>query len=89
MVNQSVITVGIKLLPPCHEKTPQKGTPATPRRLEDGVVIYSVGPDEVDYGGKLDRHLSSILKPASLGIGKDGIDCSRQCLVRRSPILVG
>jgi hypothetical protein len=25
------------------------------RRLDDGVVIYSVGPNEVDYGGKLNR----------------------------------
>ena len=34
---------------------PQDGTPLRYRRLIDGVVIYSIGPDMVDNGGKLDR----------------------------------
>jgi len=34
---------------------PYTGLPLRFRRLADGVVIYSVGPDEKDDGGKLDR----------------------------------
>jgi hypothetical protein len=31
------------------------GQPLRLRRLDDGLVIYSVGPDGKDDGGKLDR----------------------------------
>jgi hypothetical protein len=34
---------------------PYDAKPLRYRRLEDGVVIYSIGPDEEDNGGKLDR----------------------------------
>jgi hypothetical protein len=34
---------------------PYNGLPLKFRRLADGVVIYSVGPDREDNGGKLDR----------------------------------
>ncbi len=34
---------------------PYNGDPLKYRRLKDGVVIYSVGPDGKDDGGKLDR----------------------------------
>jgi hypothetical protein len=34
---------------------PYNGSPLKYRRLDDGVVIYSVGPDDQDNGGKLDR----------------------------------
>jgi hypothetical protein len=34
---------------------PYNGSPLKYRRLDDGVVIYSVGPDGQDDGGKLDR----------------------------------
>jgi hypothetical protein len=34
---------------------PYDGKPLRYRRLQDGVVIYSIGPDEKDDGGKLDR----------------------------------
>jgi hypothetical protein len=34
---------------------PYDGKPLRFRRLPDGVVIYSVGPDLVDHGGTLDR----------------------------------
>jgi len=34
---------------------PYDGLPLRYRRLSDGVVIYSVGPDGIDDGGKLDR----------------------------------
>jgi hypothetical protein len=34
---------------------PYNGLPLKFRRLADGVVIYSVGPDQKDDGGKLDR----------------------------------
>jgi len=34
---------------------PYNGSPLKYRRLDDGVVIYSVGPDCQDNGGKLDR----------------------------------
>jgi hypothetical protein len=34
---------------------PYNGAPLKYRRLDDGVVIYSVGPDGQDNGGKLDR----------------------------------
>lgn len=33
---------------------PFDGRPLRLRRLQDGLVIYSVGPDRVDDGGKLD-----------------------------------
>ncbi|HEV2949877.1 MAG TPA: hypothetical protein VGX70_21040 [Gemmataceae bacterium] len=34
---------------------PYDGKPLRYRRNKDGVVIYSVGPDKIDDGGKLDR----------------------------------
>jgi hypothetical protein len=34
---------------------PYDGKPLRYRRLGDGVVVYSVGPDETDNGGTLDR----------------------------------
>jgi hypothetical protein len=34
---------------------PYNGSPLKYRRLDDGVVIYSIGPDGQDNGGKLDR----------------------------------
>src|SRR5207244_4237215 len=34
---------------------PYDGQPLRYRRLADGVVIYSLGPDRTDDGGKLDR----------------------------------
>jgi hypothetical protein len=34
---------------------PYDGKPLRFRRLEDGVVVYSVGPDGQDDGGKLNR----------------------------------
>jgi hypothetical protein len=34
---------------------PYDGNPLRYRRLADGVVIYAVGPDGHDDGGKLDR----------------------------------
>jgi hypothetical protein len=34
---------------------PYDAKPLRYRRLEDGVVIYSIGPDEEDNGGKVDR----------------------------------
>jgi hypothetical protein len=34
---------------------PYDAKPLRYRRLEDGVVIYSIGPDEEDNGGNLDR----------------------------------
>jgi hypothetical protein len=34
---------------------PYDAKPLRCRRLEDGVVIYSIGPDEEDNGGKVDR----------------------------------
>jgi hypothetical protein len=34
---------------------PYDGKPLRLRRLDDGVVIYSVGPDQTDNGGKIDR----------------------------------
>jgi ABC-type transport system involved in multi-copper enzyme maturation permease subunit len=41
---------------------PYDGQPLRYRRNSDGVIIYSVGPDKVDDGGKLDRN-----KPGSTG----------------------
>ena len=41
---------------------PFDGRPLRIHRLPDGVVIYSVGPDRVDDGGKLDRK-----EPGSVG----------------------
>jgi hypothetical protein len=35
---------------------PFDGAPLRYRRLDDGVVIYSVGPDGTDNGGKLDKN---------------------------------
>jgi hypothetical protein len=35
---------------------PYDGKPLRWRRLDDGVVIYSIGPDGEDNGGKLDRN---------------------------------
>jgi len=35
---------------------PYNGSPLKYRRLADGVVIYSVGPDGQDNSGNLDRH---------------------------------
>jgi hypothetical protein len=34
---------------------PFDGKPLRYKRLEDGVIVYSVGPDATDNGGKLDR----------------------------------
>ena len=34
---------------------PHDGKPLRYRRLTDGIVIYSIGPDKIDDGGKLDR----------------------------------
>jgi hypothetical protein len=34
---------------------PYDGNPLRLRRLADGIVIYCVGPDLIDNGGKLDR----------------------------------
>jgi hypothetical protein len=34
---------------------PYDAKPLRYRRLEDGVVIYCIGPDEVDNGGKISR----------------------------------
>ncbi len=38
---------------------PYDGQPLRYSRLTDGVVIYSVGPDGTDNGGKLDRKVPS------------------------------
>lgn len=38
---------------------PYDGKPLHYRRLVDGVVIYSIGPDEEDNGGKIDRQNSA------------------------------
>jgi hypothetical protein len=35
------------------------------RRLEDGIVVYSVGPNEVDDGGEVDRRSGNV--PADIG----------------------
>jgi hypothetical protein len=46
------------LVPEFLEKVPLDPYDAKPlryRRLKDGVLMYSVGPDEQDNGGKLDR----------------------------------
>jgi hypothetical protein len=46
------------LVPEFLAKVPQDPYDAKPllyRRLKDGVVIYSIGPDELDFGGNLDR----------------------------------
>jgi hypothetical protein len=42
---------------------PYNARPLRYRRNADGVVIYSVGPDKTDDGGKLDR-----IRPGSTGI---------------------
>jgi hypothetical protein len=34
---------------------PYDGRPLRYRRLDDGVIVYSVGPDQTDNGGHLDR----------------------------------
>ena len=34
---------------------PYTGKPISYKRLDDGVLVYSVGPDETDDGGLLDR----------------------------------
>jgi hypothetical protein len=34
---------------------PYDGKPLRYRRLDDGVVVYSVGPDQADNGGEIDR----------------------------------
>jgi hypothetical protein len=47
---------------PALPKDPYDGKPLRWRRLADGVVIYAVGPDGQDDGGKLDR-----TKPGAVG----------------------
>ena len=48
---------------------PYDGKPIRYRKLDDGVVIYTVGPDGADNGGKIgkDRRYRSI--PASTDVG--------------------
>jgi ABC-type transport system involved in multi-copper enzyme maturation permease subunit len=46
---------------------PFDGKPLRLRRLADGVVIYSVGLDGIDNGGKIDWDLSRLPLPSSIG----------------------
>jgi hypothetical protein len=41
---------------PAVPTDPFDGQPLRWRRLPDGIVIYSVGPDRTDNGGNVDRH---------------------------------
>jgi len=68
------------LVPEFIVKIPMDPFDAKPlryRRLNDGVVIYSIGPDEEDNGGKLDR---GDLKKHGTDIGFRlwNVDCRRQ-----------
>ena len=52
---QALVDDGYLQGPPAD---PYDGAPLRLKRVEDGLVIYAVGPDDVDDGGKLDRTLT-------------------------------
>ncbi len=56
---------------------PYDSQPLHFRRLQDGVVIYSIGPDGVDDGGKLERN-SYTTAGTDLGFQLWDVNCRRQ-----------
>ena len=46
-----------------HCRDPYDGNPLRWKRVPTGVIIYSVGPDKIDNGGKLDR--SNLIAPGT------------------------
>jgi hypothetical protein len=46
---------------------PYDGAPIRLRRVDDGLVIYAVGPDGVDDSGNLDRKTAGMTKGTDLG----------------------
>jgi ABC-type transport system involved in multi-copper enzyme maturation permease subunit len=68
------------LIPKFLEKVPidlYDGQPLRYRRLADGVVIYSVGPDRRDDGGKINRKNEN-MRGTDLGIQLWDVDKRRQ-----------
>jgi ABC-type transport system involved in multi-copper enzyme maturation permease subunit len=56
---------------------PYDGAPLRYRQLDDGVVIYSIGPDGLDNGGKLDRQNAGAIG-VDLGFRLWDVDRRRQ-----------
>jgi hypothetical protein len=69
---------------------PFDGKPLRLRRLADGVVIYSVGLDGIDNGGKIDWDLSRLPLPSSMGfdVGVRLWDVSRRREFSKPKIIV-
>jgi len=46
---------------------PYDGQPLRWRRFDDGLVVYSIGPDGEDNGGKLDRQNPPVTPGTDIG----------------------
>jgi ABC-type transport system involved in multi-copper enzyme maturation permease subunit len=69
---------------------PFDGKPLRVRRLADGVVIYAVGLDGIDNGGKIDWGMSRMMLPACIGfdVGVRLWDVSRRREFSKPKIIV-
>ena len=64
------------------------GKPLQYRRHKDGVVVYSVGPDETDNGGKfhLEPDEPYVPYPERLDFGIMLWDVAKRCAAARPPL---